>query len=65
VSDRTPDARAGLCSLCRYARMVAAARGSTFWLCTRAATDVRFRKYPPLPVLRCPGFEGEGPEPAT
>jgi len=45
--------------------MVAAARGSTFWLCTRAATDARFRKYPPLPVLRCPGFEGEGPEPAT
>ena len=63
VSDRARDARAGLCSLCRHSRTIESARGSTFWLCTRAATDPRFRKYPPLPVLQCPGFERDGPEP--
>ena len=26
-------------------------------LCALAATDPRFRKYPPLPVLQCAGFE--------
>jgi hypothetical protein len=35
---------------------VQAAR-STFHLCTRSFTDERFRKYPPLPVLRCIGYE--------
>lgn len=29
-----------------------------FWLCERAVREpTRFRKYPPLPVLRCAGFE--------
>ncbi|MFN0146233.1 MAG: hypothetical protein ACKVT1_06970 [Dehalococcoidia bacterium] len=32
------------------------AKGSTFWMCGLAATDARFRKYPPLPVRECPGF---------
>lgn len=26
-------------------------------MCERALTDPRFAKYPPLPVLRCPGYE--------
>jgi len=26
-------------------------------MCVRALTDRRFAKYPPLPVLRCPGYE--------
>jgi hypothetical protein len=55
----TPHPRAGLCSLCVHARTVVSGKGSTFWMCGRAATDARFRKYPPLPVLRCPGFEPE------
>lgn len=50
-------ARAGLCGACVHARTVVSGRGSVFWLCGRAATDPRFRKYPPLPVVRCPGFE--------
>lgn len=52
-----PDPRVGLCSRCLHARTVETARGSTFWLCGRSATDPGFRKYPPLPVLHCPGFE--------
>ncbi len=50
-------AAAGLCAVCRHARRVRSARDSTFWLCELAAADARFRKYPALPVLRCPGFE--------
>ena len=30
---------------------------STFYLCERSLTDPEYRKYPPLPVLRCPGYE--------
>ncbi len=51
------DPAVGLCSACRYAQQVVSGRGSTFWLCGRARDDSRFRKYPPLPVSRCPGFE--------
>jgi len=47
----------GLCATCARAKPITAARGSTFWLCGRAAEDPRFARYPRLPVLRCPGFE--------
>ena len=30
---------------------------STFYMCLRSLTDPEYRKYPPLPVLRCPGYE--------
>ncbi|PYM41996.1 MAG: hypothetical protein DME12_09535 [Candidatus Rokuibacteriota bacterium] len=49
----------GLCALCRHARSVTSARGSTFVLCGRSAFDPRFPKYPALPVLRCEGVEPE------
>lgn len=52
----------GLCAACMHARAIQSGRGSTFWMCDRAKSDPRFRKYPPLPVLRCPGFEPE-PQP--
>ena len=52
----------GLCSACRHARTVTSARGSTFWLCELSVADARFRKYPPLPVVRCPGFETPAPD---
>ena len=49
---------AGLCDSCRHQRLVPNTRGSVFSLCERARTEPdRFRRYPPLPVLRCPGFE--------
>jgi hypothetical protein len=35
---------------------VRSARGSQFWRCTLSERDSRFVKYPPLPVLRCPGY---------
>jgi len=38
-------------------RIVTNRRGSTFYRCGRAETDDRFVRYPPLPVLRCSGFE--------
>ncbi len=49
--------RVGLCADCQHARCVTSSKGSSFWLCKRAVTDPgRFKKYPPLPVLRCEGF---------
>jgi len=36
---------------------VVSGKGSVFWMCERSKVDPRFRKYPPLPVLACAGFE--------
>lgn len=47
----------GLCARCAHARRITSAKGSTFVLCGRSATDARFPKYPPLPVVRCAGYE--------
>ena len=52
-----PDA--GLCERCRHQQLIRNTRGSEFSLCLRARTDPRYRKYPPLPVMACPGFERE------
>jgi hypothetical protein len=49
--------RAGLCDACRHQKIVRNTRGSAFSLCERSKTDERFAKYPPIPVVRCPGFE--------
>lgn len=46
----------GLCATCEHCRIVKSER-STFYLCQRALTQPEFRKYPPLPVLRCSGYE--------
>lgn len=46
----------GLCDACVHQRRVGNTRGSTFSLCGLARSDERFPKYPPMPVLRCPGF---------
>jgi hypothetical protein len=50
----------GLCGRCRHVRRVETARGSVFYRCERAAQDPRFPKYPPLPVIRCSGYEPAG-----
>ena len=47
----------GLCEKCTFVRVVENKRGFIFHLCERSFADSRFRKYPPLPVLTCPGFE--------
>ena len=47
----------GLCLACRWMRVVTNRRGSTFYRCTLADTDSRFRRYPALPVVRCEGYQ--------
>ena len=53
----------GLCSTCTSARRVENRRGSVFYRCARSAEDPRYPKYPPLPVLTCPGFVEMDPPP--
>jgi uncharacterized protein YciI len=48
---------AGLCFNCRWMRSGANRRGSVFFRCARAEDDARYVRYPPLPVLTCPGYE--------
>ena len=54
--------RAGLCDHCRHAKRIVSSKGSEFTLCLKHQQDARFAKYPPLPVLSCPGFQPP-PEP--
>lgn len=53
--------RVGLCGSCRHRREIRNRRGSFFLLCTLAAKDPRFRRYPPLPVFQCPGYDPGDP----
>lgn len=57
---------AGICSSCRHHRLQTSRRGSVFHRCDRADEDDRFLRYPPIPVLRCPGHaphdDEAGPE---
>ena len=48
---------AGLCASCVHARIVESSRGSTFVLCGLSVEDLRFPRYPTLPVLRCAGYQ--------
>jgi hypothetical protein len=50
-------AQPGLCETCTFARRVESSKGSVFWLCERSKTDLRFPKYPPLPVVSCSGYD--------
>ena len=53
----------GLCADCQHCRTVKNDRKSgrsTFYLCRRSLTEPEYPKYPPLPVLRCPGYERVG-----
>ena len=54
--------RVGLCSVCSHRKVIRNRRGSEFYLCRLSETDDRFRRYPRLPVLECPGFEPGDPE---
>lgn len=51
---------AGLCAVCKHARIIRSDRGSSFLRCARSAVDPRFPKYPRLPVLQCDGWEPAG-----
>ncbi len=50
-------AAAGLCADCVHARRIESGRGSVFILCELSLTDLRFPKYPRLPVLSCEGYK--------
>lgn len=50
----------GLCRTCRHAATTRTASGSIFYRCRLSETDNQFPKYPPLPVLRCRGYEPLG-----
>ena len=58
-----PPGRAGLCASCRFAEVITSSRGSTFYLCTLAASDPQFRRYPILPVRECSGYQPDPPAP--
>ena len=46
----------GLCAGCKHAATQPGAH-QVFWRCRRADLDPDYRRYPPLPVIRCEGFE--------
>jgi hypothetical protein len=52
--------RIGLCTDCRFMRLVRSDRGSVFFLCELSASDSSFPKYPRLPVLECSGYAPKG-----
>lgn len=49
---------AGLCETCIHARL-RPTRRSAFLHCALSEIDRRFPKYPPLPVMACPGWQPE------
>jgi len=51
-------APAGLCRSCRHALLRSTAV-SAFLHCALSEADRRYRKYPPLPVLACDGWDPE------
>lgn len=61
ASHRIPPLREGLCPSCRHVRVVTSARGSRFLRCGLAGKDPRLPKYPPQPVVACPGHEPAEP----
>ena len=56
-------ARVGLCAVCAHSRHLEARKGTEYWSCERSRSDPRFVQYPPLPVMRCAGFEESEDEP--
>lgn len=48
--------RAGLCAGCGHARVLSTKIGAAIYVCRLSAKDQSFPKFPPLPVLACPGF---------
>ncbi len=50
-------AEPGLCGTCEHVKRTETKRGSVFYLCRLADTDVTLRKYPPLPVRQCHGYQ--------
>ncbi len=47
----------GLCAICIHSTRIRSDRGSLFYRCDRSRSEPEYPKYPPLPVLRGPGYE--------
>ena len=47
----------GLCTQCQHVQVVKNVRGSVFFLCEKSKTDVRYEKYPAMPLIECEGYE--------
>jgi len=58
--ETTEEARIGLCATCRHLKKNRNDRGSVFYYCRKSEADLRYAKYPVLPVLACPGHERTG-----
>ena len=58
-SGQASDDRAGLCASCAHVQIITNDRGSRFYLCRLSFTDPRFRRYPAIPVVACPGYDPE------
>ena len=58
--ETTEEAQIGLCATCRHLKKNPNDRGSVFYYCRKSETDPRYAKYPPLPVLACPGHQPAG-----
>jgi hypothetical protein len=54
------DPAIGLCSDCQHCRIVKSPRAE-FYMCQLSFTNPEYRKYPSLPVLRCPGYRAAAP----
>lgn len=66
---RAQEGHAGLCARCADLQLVHS-KTSTFVRCGKSDVDEAFLRYPPLPVVLCPGFvphetAGEPREPAS
>jgi hypothetical protein len=48
-----------------HVAIVSSSKQSTFYRCRLADSDPRFRKYPPLPVRLCTGYETDVSDPAA
>ncbi len=49
----------GLCGTCQHVKRTQTKRGSVFYMCLLANADATLRKYPPLPVRQCHGYQGQ------
>jgi hypothetical protein len=56
---RQPAPRESLCPGCANVQVITSDRGSRFYLCRLSATDKRYPKYPPQPVVECEGFRAQ------
>jgi hypothetical protein len=48
---------AGLCTTCRFVRLVSSSRNVTYYRCGRSDDDPAYARFPRLPVVSCPGYQ--------